>query len=222
VTEIPLILFAKAPIAGKVKTRLQSHCSPEQASEIAKILLEESILKTTQAWPGKVLLSIWLDHEHEFIQQMQQRYRIELVQQCEGDLGAKMANMLTRFGYPSVVMGCDVPQISGEVLASAYDYLCRGKSVIGPSNDGGYYLLGLQRPQPEIFVDMEWGVDTVLANTLQRAKEVELDLTELAILNDIDEWSDLLLAVRQLSNLENYLKHEGLLNETAESFYSNR
>lgn len=210
-SRIPLILFAKAPIAGKVKTRLQSHCSPKQASEIAKILLEESVIKTTQAWPGKVFLSVWLDHEHEFIRCLVKRYPIKLVQQCAGDLGVKMADALERFGYPAAVMGCDVPQASDHSLVQAHEYLSQGDSVIGPSKDGGYYLLGLQAAQMAIFNDMKWGVATVWQNTLERADDTGLSFSRLDVLNDIDEWSDLLLAAQQLPSLARYLEEEGFL-----------
>lgn len=209
-SDIPLILFAKAPIAGRVKTRLQSHCSPHQASEIAKILLEESILKTTRAWPGEVLLSVWLDHDHEFIQLMKTRYSLRLVQQCEGDLGSKMADALDRFGYPAAVMGCDVPHLPDANLAQAHQQLSEGDYVIGPSHDGGYYLLGLQAPQTEVFDDMQWGVASVLDNTLQRAAELGLKFSTLDELNDIDEWSDLLAAAQHLPTLRHYLESEGL------------
>ena len=209
-SNIPLILFAKAPIAGRVKTRLQSHCSPQQASEIAEILLEQSIIKTTQTWPGEVSLSVWLDHEHSVIQRLQESYRIKLVQQCAGDLGAKMHDALERFGYPAAVMGCDVPHIPNENLIRAHECLIRGDSVIGPSDDGGYYLLGLNRPQEKLFLDMEWGVSSVLENTLHRADAVGHTLSHLDALNDIDEWNDLLQAAQHLPLLMDYLQNQGL------------
>lgn len=208
--EIPLILFAKAPIVGRVKTRLQSHCSPEQATEIAKILLEQTILKTSRAWPGEVLLSVWLDHDHEFIQLMQARYSLKLVHQCEGDLGAKMAAAFDRFGYPAVVMGCDVPHIPDYCLAQAHQQLANGNDVIGPSDDGGYYLLGLQASQAALFHNMQWGVSSVLDQTLQTADQLELNFSMLEELNDIDEWSDLQKAAPQIPTLMRFLEREGL------------
>jgi len=94
VSDIPLLLFAKAPIAGKVKTRLQSHCSPEQAATIAEILLEESIVKATQAWPGEVFISVGLDIDHAFLQKMARQYPIKLTMQCDGDLGDRTWRMI--------------------------------------------------------------------------------------------------------------------------------
>ena len=69
-SNIPLVMFAKAPIAGQVKTRLTSQCSYEQAASIAEILLLESLTKVVNYWPGKVYLSIWQYNEHPFIRSM--------------------------------------------------------------------------------------------------------------------------------------------------------
>jgi len=187
---IPLFLFAKAPIAGKVKTRLQSHCSAEQAADIAEILLEESIKRATQSWPGEVFLSVWLDDQHPFIQRMLSRYSINLVQQCGGDLGEKMQHTFMRAHYPAAIMGCDAPHIAGTTLIAAYDALLGGESVIAPSIDGA---------------GPAWGSDTVLETTLYNATQINLELTQLAALNDVDEWPDLLDAADHISNLKDYL-----------------
>lgn len=209
--DIPLFLFAKAPIPGKVKTRLQAHCSAAQAAKIACILLEESIRTVTQHWPGKLYLSVWLDSEHPFFARMQQQYSIELVVQCDGDLGAKMRDALARFGYPAVVMGCDAPHTSEQTLRATYQALLEGKSVIGPSEDGGYYLLGLNEPADFLFKGVAWGQESVLAQTLASAEQHQLALLQLDALNDVDEWNDLLKAAELLPALMEYLVGESLV-----------
>jgi len=209
---IPLLLFAKAPIAGQVKTRLHSHCSPEQAAVIAEILLEESIVKAQSAWPGEVHLSVWLDYQHEFLQRMQKRYSLKVAQQAAGDLGEKMLAALNGFGYPAVVMGCDAPHVPAQVLQNAFDILSSGQSVIGPSEDGGYYLLGLQQPQPNLFNDIAWGGDQVLETTLVRARSTGLALHQLDVLNDVDEWQDVCRAARVLPRLADYIVSQGLVS----------
>ena len=209
--DIPLFLFAKAPIPGKVKTRLQSHCSAEQAAKIACILLEESIRTVTKYWPGKLYLSVWLDSEHSFFERMQQQYSIELVLQCDGDLGAKMQNALARLGYPAVVMGCDAPHTSEQTLQAAYQGLLDGQSVIGPSEDGGYYLLGLNEPADFLFKGVAWGQESVLAQTLASAKQHQLELLQLDALNDVDEWRDLVKVADLLPALMEYLVGERLV-----------
>ncbi len=207
--DIPLLLFAKAPVAGKVKTRLTSHCSAQQAADIAKILMQASIEKALQAWPGQVYLSVWLDSEHPFFAQMLARYPIKMSQQCDGDLGEKMRNALASFGYPAAVMGCDAPQVEGSNLENAYELLKEGQAVIGPADDGGYYLLGLTNDADSLFSDMPWGTDQVLQKTLNAAAASELSLHQLEALNDVDEWSDLLSVAKSQPELLAYLeKHK--------------
>ena len=209
--EIPLILFAKAPIAGKVKTRLTTHCTEQQAADIAELLMEASIQRACGAWPGKVYLSVWLDHSHSFFNKMLQSYPVLMIHQCEGDLGEKMREALDSQGYPAAVMGCDVPHVSVQSLAAAHDSLVQGKSVIGPALDGGYYLLGLTEPADALFLDKQWGQGSVLSDTLTSANASGLSLHELKALNDVDEWGDLLEAANQVPSLHGYLQAQKLI-----------
>ncbi|MFT6723173.1 MAG: rSAM/selenodomain-associated transferase 1 [Arenicella sp.] len=207
---IPLLLFAKAPIAGSVKTRLMTHCSAEQAAEIAKRLMEESIQRACESWPGEVFLSVWLDLDHVFFSKMRQRYAITVTQQCEGDLGAKMRHALSSYGYPAAVMGCDAPHTLASSLRQAYTLLQSGKSVIGPSDDGGYYFLGLCHASDDLFLNKPWGQDQVFEKTLASANSAGLTLKQLPSLNDVDEWQDLLDASETITSLRTYLQAEGL------------
>jgi len=209
--EIPLILFAKAPIAGKVKTRLTSHCSDQQAADIAERLMEASIQRACKAWPGKVYLSVWLDHQHPFFIKMQRDHPIGMLHQCDGDLGEKMRDALESQGYPAAVMGCDTPHVSVESLQSAYQHLSQGDSVIGPALDGGYYLLGLSKRADVLFEGKPWGQNEVLAQTLVSASEMPLELNHLAGLNDVDEWADLLEAAKEVDSLRVYLEAQELV-----------
>jgi rSAM/selenodomain-associated transferase 1 len=202
VSEIPLILFAKAPIAGKVKTRLQSHCSARQAAEIAEILLQESIIKSAEFWPGPVILSVSLGQNHPFLQAMCSQYSLRAVSQCEGDLGAKMLGAFSDFGYPCAILGCDAPHVQGSDLQLAHQHLSQGRNVIGPSQDGGYYLIGLTGLQKSLFSDMPWGSDAILSKTLARSNPPFEFISEL---NDVDEWADLAAAEESLPRLKQYL-----------------
>lgn len=207
---VPLLLFAKAPIAGQVKTRLMSHCSAKQAADIAKLLMEASIQKACDAWPGEVYLSAWLDLEHSFFTQMREKYSIEIVTQCEGDLGEKMRHALQSSGYPAAVMGCDAPHVGASTLKQAYDSLLRGQPVIGPSDDGGYYLLGLCGDADVLFANKPWGSDQVLEKTLASSASIGLRLSQLPRLNDVDEWSDLISAAEEVHSLQAYLQAQCL------------
>lgn len=209
--DIPLLLFAKAPVAGKVKTRLQSHCSAQQAADIACLLIQASLEKVCTHWPGEVYLSAWLDHQHPFFQQMQEQYPVSMTQQCDGDLGEKMRHALHTFGYPSVVMGCDAPHVSASALRNAHQVLQAGRPVIGPSVDGGYYLLGLTQPVDALFSDMPWGSSDVLTKTRAAAQASDINLQELEPLNDVDEWRDLLELAETEESIRHYLGDQGLV-----------
>lgn len=209
--DIPLLLFAKAPIAGKVKTRLTSHCSDQQAADLAKILIQASLEKVVAAWPGQVYLSVWLDQDHPFFGEMVNRYPIKMTSQCDGDLGEKMRHALANFGYPAAVMGCDAPHVSEVTLQQAYQKLASGQSVIGPAKDGGYYLLGLTRDADSLFIDKPWGGEKVLEQTLACAEQAELQLDLLDSLNDVDEWSDLLQLADSQAAIHDYLNKQDLI-----------
>ncbi len=209
INDIPLLLFAKAPIAGEVKTRLQSHCTAEQAAGIAEILMEVSIHKATQYWPGPVYLSVWLDQAHPFLKEMTSRYPVSITQQRGGDLGAKMNHALEQYGYPAAVMGCDVPHINSDTLRAASLALSDGRSVVGPSEDGGYYLLGLAEPAAFLFSEMPWGTSAVLEQTLDRANQHLLDFLHLPTMIDIDEWHDVQAVKKAVPGLDAYLESQG-------------
>lgn len=208
---IPLILFAKAPIAGQVKTRLTSHCSDQQAADIASLLIEASIEKALKIWPGQVMLSAAIDIDHPFFKEMTSRYNVSIIQQCDGHLGEKMRHALHGCGYPAAVMGCDAPHVSTESLRQTHRLLAQGQSVIGPADDGGYYMLGLSEPADALFEDKAWGTDQVLNLTLEAAQEIGCSLNYVSALNDVDEWPDLISAASQVSSLQQYLIANGLV-----------
>ena len=211
INNIPLLLFAKAPVAGRVKTRLTTHCSPVQAAEIAEILIETSLLAATQHWPGKVYLSIWQDQKNNFINAMLEKHSVDFLPQVAGDLGAKMHASFEQVGYPAAIMGCDAPLITSTTFEYAYQLLSQGKNVIGPSEDGGYYLIGLNQAYPELFSNISWGTEVVLNETIEVADNNTIELNQLAHSFDIDRWSDITQAVELIPQLKRYLVSQGLL-----------
>lgn len=208
---IPLLVFAKAPIPGKVKTRLQSHCSAEQAARIALMLLENTLQKVCDYWPGPVLISTWLDQTHPALLALAKKYNVEIINQVKGDLGVKMRESFFEYGYPMAIIGSDVPHIKPDSLVVAHQILTSGGSVLGPSDDGGYYLIGLSTGADEVFQGHNWGSDSVLASTLSICESVGLQLKKLEPLQDIDTWSDLQAVKNKLPALNEYLITQGLV-----------
>jgi rSAM/selenodomain-associated transferase 1 len=91
-----------------------------------------------------------------------------------------------------VLIGTDCPGLSANLLTRAFDLLAKHDLVLGPALDGGYYLIGLNRPAPALFSDITWGATNVLAVTLDRAASLHLTVAQLEPLSDVDRPEDLL------------------------------
>ena len=207
-TQPELILFAKQPLPGEVKTRLLPDYSPERAAEIAAFLIRATVELAASSWPGDVALHVWPDVDHPLFQELAREFHIRLVPQAGGDVGARMLSALRagaeRHGC-AAVMGCDVPHCGWDVLDLANDLLARGKNVLGPTEDGGYYFIGLQEARPELFENMPWGGNQVLPMTLARAEAAGMEFDLLAQLRDIDTARDLWLIAQKYEPLKQFL-----------------
>ena len=203
-----LIVFAREPVAGQVKTRLQPNYSPEKAAEIAAFMIRATVELAVTAWPGDVRLYAWPDIDHPLFRQLADEFHIQLAPQSEGDLGAKMLDALrqgiARQGA-AAVMGCDVPHCGWDVIDQANHWLARGKNILGPTEDGGYYLMGLQEARAELFDEMPWGSDKVLELTLARAEKLGIEFDLLKKLRDVDTARDLWLIAQKYEPLKRFL-----------------
>lgn len=203
-----LMVFAKQPVAGKVKTRLQPRYTPQQAAEIAAFLIRETVALCASSWPGAVYLCGAPDAEHALFRELSRRFHVPLLEQGEGDLGERMRRALAygieRHGA-AAIFGCDVPHCRWEILDEANALLARGINVLGPSEDGGYYLIGMTTAPAELFRDMPWGAAAVLVATLERARSIGLEFTLLPSLRDIDSAADLWLVAQEHESLRRFL-----------------
>lgn len=204
-----LILFAKQPIPGEVKTRLQPDYSPEQAAEIAAFLIRASVELAVSAWPGDVALYVAPDMDYPLFRDLEREFRLHLALQAEGDLGARMLRALRdgigRRGC-AAILGCDVPHGGWDVIDRANGALARGRNVLGPTEDGGYYFIGLQEARAELFDDMPWGSNKVLEKTLARAEALGMEFEMLTKLRDLDTAADLWLIAQKYEPLRRFLK----------------
>jgi rSAM/selenodomain-associated transferase 1 len=203
-----LILFAKQPVPGQVKTRLQVHCSPQRAAEIMTFLIEATVETAVSFWPSTVYLYAWPDAEHPLFRRLADTYHVKLATQAAGDLGEKMyramADGIERSGA-AAIMGCDTPQCRWDIFEQAHELLARGKETIGLSKDGGYYLLGLQQADVELFQDMAWGSRTTGPATVARLEAMGRYPELLPTLQDIDTWEDLREVARDYASLQRFL-----------------
>jgi rSAM/selenodomain-associated transferase 1 len=185
-----LVVMAKAPVAGAVKTRLIPALGAQGAAQLAERLLERT-LDAARGFDGAALeLCCARDATHAAFR----RAGVATSVQGEGDLGQRMARAFERALARSravVLIGTDAPALDAAYLRAAFRALESGAAVFGPALDGGYALVGLTRRAPALFERIDWGSSRVMAQTRERAREIGLALAELAPLADIDRPEDL-------------------------------
>ena len=202
------MLMAKAPVPGCVKTRLAARCGNVLASEIAAELFSLTVSRCVAVWGKDITLCID-GSDHDFVQQLARRYALPVVEQVEGDLGKRMLAAL-RHGLTkadsAAVMGCDVPQCPVETLVQARKLMRRGSNVIGPCTDGGYYFLGTNVINEDMFSNVSWSTELTLQQTRASCAKCGVEFqSELDVLRDIDYWEDLVAAAHIEPGLKRFV-----------------
>ncbi|PCC97719.1 DUF2064 domain-containing protein [Halopseudomonas pelagia] len=189
-TTRPLLIFAKAPIPGTVKTRLIPALGADGACSLYRQLLLHT-LHQTQDWPGSRYLYCAPDTSHPLFARLASEHHLQLRQQHGDDLGSRMAQALAEHADGALLIGTDCPLISTAVLQEADQALQTHDTAIIPSEDGGYVMIGQRRPDPATFVGMSWSHSQVMADTRGRLEAAGKSLWEGATLWDLDEPEDL-------------------------------
>ncbi len=189
-------VFAKAPVAGKVKTRLIPALGPERAAALHAALVCRALHTAQHAAIGSVELWCAPDTHHPFFDGCAARYGVSLHPQARGDLGTRMGRALEaglERAPIALLMGCDCPSLTSLELHDAARRLAGSDEqvMLGPAHDGGYVALGLRRFSWRLFRNMPWGTDRVLAETRARLAELRWTWFELAAHWDIDRPEDL-------------------------------
>lgn len=230
-THSALVIFAKAPIPGEVKTRLCPPLTPDEAATLHGTFVLDVLEQTRLAAQGKGsnvggprleagdkmktsglnrssasnlqprtsnlfdrYLACSPSTDHVFFKIMEERYGVRLMDQVGPDLGARMHQAFTWLfacGYRRVVIvGTDAPTLPQSVYHDAFAALTDHDLVVGPALDGGYYLIGLIRPVPDLLVGIPWSTDQVLPLTRKKAAELGLAVALLKEWRDIDTIDD--------------------------------
>ena len=184
-----LILFVKNPELGKVKTRLAKDAGDENALKIYESLLAHTRQITLELPVDRLLYySSWIDQQDDWnAEQFQKRL------QTGDDLGSRMSNAFAEAfnQYDQVlIIGSDCAQLNEQMIEHAMEQLKFYPFVIGPSEDGGYYLLGMQKFTPSVFANIPWSTKEVLLHTLDRIRALEASYYLLPKLSDIDYLED--------------------------------
>jgi len=194
-----VLVFARAPVPGRVKTRLVPALGAAGAARVHRALVRRT-LAAAAAVRG-ACVELWCDGgpPHPFLRREAACVGARVRVQPPGDLGARMAHALRRAlargRGPAVLVGTDCPELDAGHLEAAFRALERGRdAVLGPALDGGYVLIGLRRPCGALFHGIRWGTGEVLAETRRAAAAAGVRVRELAPRADLDlpeDWAAL-------------------------------
>lgn len=197
-----LIIFIKNPVLGTVKTRLAKTIGDEAALKVYKDLMHKCQLESLSTHTKRHLY-----YSRQIIEKDGwSSSDFEKKLQAEGDLGVKISEAFKSVfleGDRVIVIGSDCYDLSAETIEHAFKELENVDLVIGPANDGGYYLLGTKRFYPSLFEEIQWSTETVLNETLKQANELNLTVSTLEELVDLDTLEDLEKSGYQLKERAN-------------------
>lgn len=188
-----IVIFAKAPVPGSVKTRLISMLGELGAAELAEQMLADTVAHAMAAGLATPELCA-TPHPDDAIWKGHLPIGVRLADQGPGDLGQRLAAAATRViddGERILMIGTDCPGLDGQRLAEAAVQLGRHDAVIHPARDGGYVLLGLARSDPSLFDHIAWSTDSVAKTTIARIRALGWRLFVGDTLQDIDDPADL-------------------------------
>lgn len=184
--------MAKAPLAGYAKTRLILALGAAGAARLHRQMTLRTLATARAAGLGPVTLWCAPDVRQRFFRALRLRCGIELRAQPEADLGQRMAAVFTAAGNrPLLLIGTDCPVLTPDHLRQAALALHSADAVFITTEDGGYYLVGLRAPAPELFAGMAWSTPEVMTQTRARLAALGLRWQEVARLWDIDSAADL-------------------------------
>ncbi|WP_437369955.1 TIGR04282 family arsenosugar biosynthesis glycosyltransferase [Maribacter litoralis] len=196
-----LLIFTRNPELGKGKRRLAATIGDQAAFNIYKFLLDHTVTITKNLYAEKQVYyseEIWEDDIWD-----NKKFAKKL--QTGDDLGERMANAFQE-GFQKeyqkiIIIGSDMLDLSQEDLEAAFKALEKNDFVIGPAEDGGYYLLGMKKFMPELFKNKSWGTETVLKDTLADLENETTALLETK--NDVDYYED----IKDIDAFAPFLKH---------------
>jgi hypothetical protein len=207
-----LLVFGRSPVPGRVKTRMIPEIGAAAAASVYRQMLFDA-LDTATAVP-EAGCELWLDTPSvdPELRTLARARGLTLAMQQGDDLGMRMHHALEqalKAANRAVLIGSDCPGMDTSYLQAAFRALRHHRAVIGPAMDGGYVLIGLDRPAPTLFSGLRWGSDRVLEQTRRRLRRLQWSWHELPSLQDVDHVSDL-TAYPRLAALARPAPEEGV------------
>ena len=212
-----LILFAKVPRPGKVKTRLQPDISPERGCELYRAFIDDLLATTRSLKNVKRIMGCDPSQSDPYFEALSEKYQVDLMDQRGADLGERMRNAFEeireRGNGRVVIIGTDSPTLPVEMIRKAFFHLETHDLVLGPCLDGGYYLIGSRDKIPPVLDGIPWGTDLVLGLTLRKVTDHKIKCALLPFWYDVDTIEDL----RFLSSHLEFLDQQGEGSGAAET-----
>jgi len=190
---VRIAVFAKAPVAGEVKTRLAALLGPDAAAGLHAGLVRHALSTAVQSRVGAVELWCAPDANHPFFERCARDFGATLAPQEGADLGERMGKAFAQTlaaGSALIIIGSDCPALRTSHLRAAAAALHSHDAVIAPAEDGGYVLVGLSRKVPALFEGIEWGASAVMGETRRKLAASDIAWKELATLWDVDRPED--------------------------------
>ena len=192
---VRIVIFAKAPEPGKAKTRLIPALGANGAAQLARRMLAHTLLQAASAGADSVELCATPSFDDGRWAGVDLPASVICTAQGDGDLGEKMARAVDRVStttrHAAMLIGTDCPALDAPLLTEAALQLASHDAVMIPAADGGYVLIGLKAPCPQIFTGMAWSTSSVAFETLRRLALLGLSVWLGPTLHDIDEPADL-------------------------------
>lgn len=201
--DVTLIIFCREPLAGYTKTRLIPRLGAADAAELADAFILDALAKCRALAPGRIVIAGSAQggaEESRYLRRVARRFCAELIDQGAGSLGARMARALEPYrSGGAVLLGTDTPSLPPRLLTRSVALMRRVPVVIAPSLDGGYYLVGVRGPMPNIFRAIVWGRSNVLGETVARLRRIGTRYALGPTWYDVDRWSDVALLAAHLA-----------------------
>jgi uncharacterized protein len=195
VSERPIV-FTRYPEPGKAKTRLIPAIGDVAAADLHRQMTEQTLTKVKLLQQSRpVSIEVWFAGGDRDRMQTWLGADLQYQPQPTGDLGERMRQAF-QVGFDrgvkaTIIIGTDCPGLTVEILTAAFQALEQTDLVLGPATDGGYYLIGLRRSAPELFESIEWSTERVFQQTVAIASNLNLSLSCLPMLADVDRPEDL-------------------------------
>jgi rSAM/selenodomain-associated transferase 1 len=185
-----LIIIAKYPANGQVKTRLEG-LSDEERVRIYSSLLEDTMKKLSAIQGTDTFIAFAPEDSEDYFS----KFEVNLIPLGEGDLGVRMFQAFKKVfkaGYEKASLcGADIPDLSPEIILNSFAVLSENDLVFGPAEDGGYYLVGMRSLIKEVFDEVPWSSDVTLSKSLKQAKQYKYSFGFTETLYDIDTIEDM-------------------------------